>query len=98
VKQRKDVTPMIKKIGIRFILIAVAIYAIVVFVSQQKLLNTYASEKDQYQNQINSAKQEQNKLNETLDNLNSTEYIEDIARNKLDMYLPNEKVYIDVNK
>ena len=43
---------MIKKIGIRFILIAVAIYAIVVFVSQQKLLNTYASEKDQYQNQI----------------------------------------------
>jgi cell division protein FtsL len=89
---------MIKKIGIRFILIAVAIYAIVVFVSQQKLLNTYASEKDQYQNQINSAKQEQNKLNETLDNLNSTEYIEDIARNKLDMYLPNEKVYIDVNK
>lgn len=89
---------MIKKIGIRFILIAVAIYAIVVFVSQQKLLNTYALEKDQYQNQINSAKQEQNKLNETLDNLNSTEYIEDIARNKLDMYLPNEKVYIDVNK
>lgn len=89
---------MIKKIGVRFILIAVAIYAIVVFVSQQKLLNTYASEKDQYQNQINSAKQEQNKLNETLDNLNSTEYIEDIARNKLDMYLPNEKVYIDVNK
>ena len=89
---------MIKKIGIRFILIAVAIYAIVVFVSQQKLLNTYASKKDQYQNQINSAKQEQNKLNETLDNLNSTEYIEDIARNKLDMYLPNEKVYIDVNK
>ena len=38
------------------------------------------------------------KLNETLDNLNSTEYSEDIARNKLDMYLPNEKVYIDVNK
>lgn len=89
---------MIKKIGIRFILIAVAIYAIVVFVSQQKLLNTYASEKDQYQNQINSAKQEQNKLNETLDNLNSTEYIEDIARNKLDMYLPNEKVFVDMDK
>ena len=29
-------------------------------------------------------------------NINSLEYIEKIAREKLDMYLPNEKVYIDV--
>lgn len=89
---------MFKKIAIRFVLIAIAVYAIVIFMSQQKLLNSYAAEKNQYKNQIESAKQEQNELNETLNNLNSTEYIEDMARNKLDMYLPNEKVYIDINK
>lgn len=82
----------------RLIFIAIAGYAIITFISQQKLLNTYAAEKNQYSNQINSAKEEQNNLNSTLNSLNSTEYIEDIARNKLDMYLPNEKVYIDITK
>lgn len=82
----------------RLILIAIAVYALITFISQQRLLNTYAAEKNQYANQINAAKQEQNDLNTTLNSLNSTEYIEDIARNKLDMYLPNEKVYIDITK
>lgn len=82
----------------RLILIAIAVYALITFISQQRLLNTYAAEKNQYANQINAAKQDQNDLNTTLNSLNSTEYIEDIARNKLDMYLPNEKVYIDITK
>ena len=82
----------------RLILIAIAVYALITFISQQRLLNTYAAEKNQYANQINVTKQEQNDLNTTLNSLNSTEYIEDIARNKLDMYLPNEKVYIDITK
>lgn len=86
------------KIVKRLILIAIAVYALITFISQQRLLNTYAAEKNQYSNQINAAKQEQNDLNTTLNSLNSTEYIEDIARNKLDMYLPNEKVYIDITK
>ena len=28
-------------------------------------------------------------------NINSKEYIEQVAREKLDMYLPNERIYID---
>ena len=38
------------------------------------------------------------KLLETKSNINSKEYIEQVAREKLDMYLPNEKVYIDISK
>ena len=30
--------------------------------------------------------------------MNTPEYIEKIAREKLDMYMPNERVYIDVSK
>jgi len=32
------------------------------------------------------------------ENVDSTEYIEEMAREKLDMYLPNERVYVDMGK
>ena len=86
------------KILKRIIIFALAIYAIYILAIQQKMLNTYAAEKKQYTNEINEAKEEKEELNKTLEGLNSTEYIEDIARNKLDMYLPNERVYIDITK
>lgn len=87
-----------KKIIKHIIFILIAIYAICTFISQQKLLNSYAAESKQYSNQIDNAKETQNELNDTLQNLNSTNYIEEIARDKLDMYLPNERVYIDITK
>ena len=36
--------------------------------------------------------------NEKKANVNSNEFIESIAREKLDMYLPNERVYVDNEK
>ena len=37
-------------------------------------------------------------LLEKKQNIDSTEFIEEIARDKLGMYLPNERVYIDISK
>ncbi len=85
---------VLRRIGI----IAVALYAIYILIAQQKSLNTYAREGKEYSNQIEIEKQIAVELNTTLQSLNSTEYIEDIARDKLDMYLPNERVYIDITK
>lgn len=82
----------------RIIFIALIIYVAYTFVSQQKLLNTYAKEAKDYEEQIEQANDTKAELTETLQSLNSTEYIEEIARDKLDMYLPNEKVYIDIAK
>lgn len=82
----------------RIFFIAFAIYVVYTFVSQQKLLNAYAKEDKDYRNQIEQANEMKEELSETLQSLNSTEYIEQIARDKLDMYLPNEKVYIDITK
>ena len=87
-----------KKIVPKLILIAFVIYAIFVIINQQKMLNAYNKEGDQYQNQIEQAKIRNNELTETLDNINSTNYIEEMAREKLDMYLPNERVYVDMDK
>ena len=82
----------------RILFVAFAIYVVYTFISQQKLLNTYAKEDKDYRNQIEQANETKKELSETLESLNSTEYIEQIARNKLDMYLPNEKVYIDITQ
>ena len=87
-----------KSIVKKIIFIALGIYVVYTFISQQKLLNIYAKESNEYRNQIEDANQVQTELSETLQSLNSTEYIEEIAREKLDMYLPNERVYIDMSK
>lgn len=89
---------VLKRYGKKLIFIAVAVYAICTFISQQQTLNAYSAEVTSYQEKI--AKQEETKtsLTEMKENVNSPEYIEKIAREKLGMYLPNEKVYIDVTK
>ena len=83
-----------KKIPILFF----AIYVIYTLISQQQILNSYKVEANKYTNDILQAQAEQEKLNETKNNINSNEYIEQIAREKLGMYLPNERVYIDIGK
>lgn len=79
-------------------IILISIYVIHILISQQGTLNSYSAESKEYQSQIDKAKEEQEELNSTIDSLNSTEYIEQEAREKLDMYLPNERVYIDITK
>ena len=51
-----------------------------------------------YTEQINKQLAYQKTLTDKKDNINSKEYIEEVAREKLDMYLPNERVYIDKTK
>lgn len=81
------------------ILIFIAIaYIINIVISQQKMLNSYNSEIKVYEAQIKEEKETKESLNSIKENVNSPEYIEKIARERLDMYLPNEKVYIDIGK
>ena len=73
----------------------VLLYAIFTFASQQKTLNQYAKNSEELELQIEEQKEYQQELAKKKEDITSEEYIEDIAREKLDMYLPNEKVYID---
>lgn len=85
-----------KKIMIIIFLVIVAIYVVSTFISQQKTLNSYKKTQDYYAMQIETQKKQKETLTELKNNINSPEYVEEIAREKLDMYLPNERVYIDV--
>ena len=88
---------MKKKLRInRFIIIAVLIYFIYTLVSQQQTLNSYKQEASTYSNQIEEANDKNEELKNVKNNINSTEYIENMAREKHGMYLPNERVYIDI--
>ncbi len=79
----------------KIVLIIIAIYAIVTFFNQQKILKTYAANSDSLDEQIAEATEKQKELSLIKENANSEEYIEEMAREKLDMYLPNERVYIN---
>ena len=81
-----------------FILLAVFVYSIFTFVDQQSKLNSYSKDISYYTTQKEELKEKQEELLATQENVNSEEYIEKVAREKLDMYLPNETVYIDANK
>ena len=88
---------MKKKLRInRFIIIVAMIYFVYVCIQQQQTMDSYDKEAIEYQNQIVEAKEETQKLENIKNNVNSTEYIEEVAREKLGMYLPNERVYIDI--
>ena len=90
---------MKKKLKInRLIIVCVLIYFVFVLISQQRTMNAYQEESKVYENQIVEAQEKTDELKEIKNNIDSTEYIEDVAREKLGMYLPNERVYIDITK
>ena len=90
--------PIIKKII--FIVLLVVTIALIgyVFMMHHQMLNTYADDKKSLNNQIEAATVKQQELKDELNSINSLNTIESIARDKLDMYFPNERVYIDISK
>lgn len=80
------------------LVIAFIIYAMTTFINQEKVLSTYKEQEQQVANQIEDAMEYQEELNINKENANSLEYIEQIAREKLNMYYPNEKIYVDSSK
>lgn len=87
-----------KKVYKNVIIAVFLIYFVVTIISQQKTLNQYKTETATYSKQLEDAKEKNAELVETKENVDSTEYIEAVAREKLDMYLPNERVYIDIGR
>ena len=85
----------VKKLIKRLIIVCIIIYAVITFFNQQKILNTYASNDAELDKKLVQAQEYQEELNKIKNNVNSNEYIEEVAREKLDMYLPNERVYLN---
>lgn len=84
-----------KKLIRNIIIILALIYAVFTLIKQQNVINQYVSTSRDLASQIEQEKEYKDELAKKQEDINSDEFIEDEAREKLDMYLPNEKVYID---
>lgn len=85
-----------KKMFSKLILMIIAIYVVITLVEQQKKINSYDSNIDYLSSTIEEKNDYKEELIAKKENINSPEYIESVAREKLNMYMPNEKVYIDI--
>lgn len=83
---------------LNLILILVLIYACFTFFNQQAKLNSYRQDISYYTAQNEELNQKNADLLEEQRNVNSEEYIEEVARKKLEMYLPNEIVFDIINQ
>lgn len=88
----------IRKLIKKFFIFAIILYVSITFINQQKSLNAYTNEQIALKQKIQKQEEYKQTLLATKENITSPEYIEQLAREKLDMYLPNERVYIDINQ
>ena len=84
-----------KKLYKKIILFIIAAYTIFTIISQQKTLNQYSKQSDELSQGIAEETQTKEELAKQKENVDSLDFIEKMAREKLDMYFPNERVYID---
>ena len=84
-----------KKIYKIILILIIGTYAVFTLINQQKMLNQYTSNAEDLAKKIQEEQETKEELAQKKDNVDSLEYIEQMAREKLDMYYPNERVYID---
>lgn len=84
-----------KKIYKKILVLAIAVYAIFTLVNQQKTLNQYSAQSKELAAQIETEKENNEELAKKKEDVNSPEFIEEMAREMLDMYYPNERIYIN---
>lgn len=84
-----------RKLYKKLLIIAISIYVVFTLVNQQQTLNQYAKEKDKLVVELQEEQEYKEQLAKEQEEVNSIEFIEQTAREKHDMYLPNERVYVD---
>ena len=84
-----------KKIYKKVIIFVIAGYTLFTLYNQQITLNQYSRQSEELNEKIAEETKNNEDLKKQKDNVNSLEFIEQTAREKLDMYYPNERVYID---
>ncbi|MBR3255323.1 MAG: septum formation initiator family protein [Clostridia bacterium] len=84
-----------KKIYKKLLIAAIGLYVLLTLINQQSTINQYTKDSQKLAGQIQEEQEYKEKLAKEKDEVDSIEFIEQTAREKLDMYLPNERVYVD---
>lgn len=75
-----------------------AIYFVYIMIWQQVTISKKNKEINALEEKVQTATQQTEKLEAELENLNDPAYLEQIAREKLGLVRPNERVFVDANK
>lgn len=88
-----------KKLNIsRLLFVGVIVYFVSVFCVQQFRINEYKVKEEYYNNAITELNQEKAEYEALASQSNTVEYIEKVAREKLGLVKPYEKIFMDINK
>ena len=88
-----------KKIGIvRIIFFAMLLYIMVIMINQNKMMKELEGKKMVLQKEIHTLENEIEDLNTELENSDSLEFVEKVAREELGMVKPREIIVIDKGK
>ena len=82
----------------KLLIILFLIYVIIHLYDLYQKIDSYKSDISYYETKIEELKKKQVELELVQNNVNSPEYIEKKARENLDMYYSNEKVFVDISK
>ena len=83
------------KIYRNILILIIGVYVVLTLFNQQKILNQYSQDNKELAQKIEQEKETKEELAKKKEDVNSLDFIEQTAREKLDMYYPNEGVYID---
>lgn len=84
-----------KELFKKILIICAFIYVAITLFNQQKALSTYNQDTAKLQAKLDQETVYKQQLEDKKNSVNSLDFIEQMAREKLDMYLPNEKVFVD---
>lgn len=84
-----------KKIIKRLSIGVIGIYVVFTLINQQKTLNQYNNENKELSQKIQEETEYNQELSKKKEDVDSLEFIEETAREQLNMYYPNERVYVD---
>lgn len=87
-----------KIIILNLIFCAFIVYAVITFISQEITLTNYSSDYSYYQGKTIEENNRNAVLLKEKENINTDQYIEKIAREKLGLVMPNETIYIDSSR
>lgn len=86
-----------KKLLKTITVIAVIIYTCLTIFKQEGAFNKYDAEIVKYERLIEQEKLKNEQLRNTKVKISSREYVEEIAREKLGLVMPNEIVFVDAS-
>ncbi len=88
---------MKKRVPLYIAAALVAIYFCVMFISQQMTINESKKKIAELESEIKNVREESKRLEDEIENAESRETIERIAREELGLVYPDERKYIDSN-